>query len=370
MLMWEGYKKLISILILVSVVFIPLHYSKAASGWLIVLKEYGLDLAARLISRLILNVTSNLLSLQISSSGRDGGPAFVVDWREFLQQAQYRGENVARALIGDAILGPDAQVCPYMRGALANIFNINSIPPGFKTLNYRLDSLQYFNVSNKCTITDGAVVGSIRQDFTKGGWTAWEKLIQPQNNFYGVFANSYGEIVKQRAFEQGIDTSEAESGSGYTSKRAGCVGVGDNRQCTLLGKVVTPADIFGKTGAATIDRELDWVVGSDEIQEVIISVADSLVNKLENFAFGLLPGGTTINDLPNVNQELPAIDGAQRDCSRLCVIEECPTFQPVCVDTNGNGVLDDRETDSNCADSSEQTVRQRCVDNCNAKSCN
>lgn len=315
----EWLKLCIVVILVLSLAFSPLHFARAVSGWLIVLKEYALDTLARVIGRVLFSVLSNTIVGKILILGRTdasgvGGPAFIQDWRDFLAGAQYRGEDTFRAQLADAIDPVSGTVCQYLRSSLDTAFGAAKIP-GFDSSKYRIDALQYFNVRNRCSLPSGFDVNVFRNDFSQGGgWATWEKLIQPQNNFYGVYADSMAELENQREFEEKLDTSEAESGSGYTSKRTGCSGSGENRQCTILGKVVTPGDLFGKTGAATIDRELDWLVSSDELEEVIVDVAGTLVNRLVNFAVeSVVPSTRNITgDASRVPPD--AVGRSQLDC--------------------------------------------------------
>ena len=62
-------------------------------------KEYVLDGIARIIARQLLSVATSGLIKKIQGGGRDGGPAFVQNCRNFQTDAQYRGENVFRSVL-------------------------------------------------------------------------------------------------------------------------------------------------------------------------------------------------------------------------------------------------------------------------------
>lgn len=362
-----SFKLIICLIIISFLVFYPLQITKAASGWLIVTKEFVLDLIARVIGRILMSIMSNTVVNKILTSGRENNtPAFVQDWRDFLGKAQYRGEDQTRATIADAAIGSNATICPYLRNPLTTAFGAGSILPGFNAFKYRIDSLQYFNQRNKCTLPAGFNVNTFRNDFSAGGgWAAWDKLIQPQNNFYGVYNDSLTELSRQRGFEEGIDKSEAESGSGYTSKRTGCSGSGANQQCTILGKVITPADLFGKSGAQTIDAEFSWLFSSDEIQEALISLAGVVASRLTSFVSGAL-----LNDSGSTVEPPPPADAVQRaaqDCVDVC-IAACPPPLDSCIyntDEFGNEYVANHP----CAPL-DQDPRDACVSTCQAQGCN
>ena len=178
--------KIILLLVIVgSLIFYPLYIVKAASGWLIVTKEFVLDLVGRVISRILMSVLSNTVVGKIKTSGRDGGPAFIQDWRNFLAEAQYRGEDITRATVADAAIGSGATICSYLKSPLTIAFGAGSILPNFNAFKYRIGSLQYYKERNRCTLPAGFNVNTFRNDFSAGGgWAAWDKLIQPQNNFF------------------------------------------------------------------------------------------------------------------------------------------------------------------------------------------
>lgn len=330
-----------------------------AADWFYATKEFGLDLIARFIAKEFYTIMSDSIVGRILVSGRDDSPAFVQDWRQFLQSGQYRGEDVFRATIADATLGDKATVCPYLRQDLANVFNAKSPVPGFNPSKYRVNALQYFKLENRCTLPSNFNVQAFQKDFRNGGWAAWGRLIEPQNNFFGLYANALDELAKQRAFEERTDEKEAETGGGYTSKRladtgTGCAGEGPNKQCLVLGKIVTPGDIFGKSAAATIDRELDWLISSDEISEVLIDSVAFVQQKLINFADSLAAdfnpvGGSkqrsSVSDETyggGISNARATQQNISQICFDSCIATICPAPLPGCIDTDGDGLPNNR----------------------------
>lgn len=310
------------IIISTSLIFFPIYSAYSLQAILYHLKEYVLDPLGRIIARTLLSKLENKIIKKINTLGRNGGPAFVQNWRNFKQSAQYRGEDIFRAMLAKA------PVCDYIKGSVDNIFGAKDTAGISSGLN-RLYNLQPFGTRVRCssTIKSAADVNAFRNDFSKGGWEAWRNLIKPQNNFYGVYAQSLSELSKQRAFTEGIDTNEATSGSGFTSARdgSGCVGKGTNRKCTILGNIVTPGKLFSKAGAATIDRELGWLTSSDELAEVIVSVITSVGNRLTNFASGglisLPPNPANIGaDTAAKDANLGPVISA---CINSCVGQQC-----------------------------------------------
>lgn len=209
----------------------------------------------------------------------NGTISFVRDWRELLEGGQYRGENIFRAILADAATGDNATVCPYLREALAKAYNAESTIPGFNPAKYRLDSLQYFKIENKCTLPDNFNVTDFTKDFRNGGWAVWDKLIEPQNNFFGIIANSIDELDKQRGLEERVNQYDALAGSGFVSKRSACT-TGANRICTILGRIETPGKILETTVQRSIDENYSWLTSSDDLGDLTAEMADSLYNSL------------------------------------------------------------------------------------------
>ena len=330
------FKNAVILILIFSFVFLPLYVAKAADWWYY-LKEYVVDLIARLISRTLLSLMSNGLTRVILTSGRPllpgvaPGPALVKDWGDFLQTAQYRGEDVLRATVANITQGSGATACPYLRNNLATSFGAqNKLVPGFNPDKYRIDSLEPFKLQTKCTLSPGLNVDLFKNNFSGGGgWTAWNQLIQPQNNFFGTYTLTLDELTKQRAFQQTSDLNEAMAGSGYTSKRTGCTvrPSGGNQQCLVFGEIITPGDLFGKTGAQTIDNELGWLVSSDELTEAVVGLTDIVTAKLTNFVTNamLSTAGPGLGaDRPTSDQ----INQVTQACLSSCT-NNCPAPDPV-----------------------------------------
>ena len=241
-------------------------------------KEFGLDLVARGIARNLLNELASGLIEKIQGGGRNGGPAFVQNWRNFQTDAQYRGENVFRSLLAGT------KLCNYFSGDLKGLFGANQKinAPG---QNLRVGNFDPFTLRANCTLPNNFNLTNYQNDFAgNGGWDAWSRLLEPQNNYYGTLFSSLDEANKQRALEESGDINEALAGSGYTSVRDSCVGEGAGAKCTFLGKVFTPGDLLGKTAASTIDADLQWLVSSDELSEVLINIVQASINRLSNLA--------------------------------------------------------------------------------------
>lgn len=362
-------KTILSIVVISFLIFYPMQIARSAAAMAYILKEFGLDLIARVIARTFLSKMVNQVTDFISKKGRDAGPSFVQDWRNFLENAQYRGEDITRAIIGDATMGSNATICQYLRGPLGSVFGAVK-EDKFNPSKYRVGSLQYYNQRNKCTLPSNFNVSLFKNDFSAGGgWAAWDKLIQPQNNFFGVYADSLDELGRQRSFEENIDRSETESADGFTSKRSGaddsgCEGTGMNTSCLILGQIMTPGKILEDAGANLNTGEFDWLTGSDELSEVLLNVATALVGRLGSFVGAKIQEEFTAD----TSQGDALMEKARQDCVEACINTYCQPQLPLCVYEIDPITLEEIPVNSPC-DPDDAGQRNVCIADCQAKGC-
>src|SRR3989338_6010330 len=105
------FKRWIVTMVILGLFVIPLLTVKATDGggaWAqataYMTKDFGFDLAARVIARNLLNTLVSGLVNKIQTGGDNGGPAFVQNWRNFQTDSQYRGENVFRNILASTTL--------------------------------------------------------------------------------------------------------------------------------------------------------------------------------------------------------------------------------------------------------------------------
>lgn len=291
---------------------------QASSGVSLNIKEYVLDTIARAVSRSLLNVAISGIINKIQTGGRDGGPAFVQNWRNFQTDAQYRGENVFRSVLAETNL------CDYFGKDIKNLFGANQKVNSLGQ-NLRVGNFDPFALRANCTLPSNFNMTNYQKDFAgNGGWSAWTRMLEPQNNYYGTLFGSLDEAAKQRTLEQSGDINEALAGSGYTSIRdKNCAGTGAGAKCVFMGKIFTPGDLLGKSAANTIDSDLGWLVSSDELSEVIIAIGSAITNRLINLATS-----NTDNDYKNA----PKVDDKTK--GYLACINACPKADDLTCQTN------------------------------------
>jgi len=308
----------------------PLYVARGAAMVLWVVKEFGLDLVARALSRRLLTALNDSVVEAINQLGVEGGKpgaTFVQNWKRFLADAQRIGENQFRSQLSYVIR--NGFLCGDLQGPLATAFQATAgdyINIGEPDLNAELQqsTLTPFQTKIKCTLPN-SVREAFKKDFGKGGgWETWSRIVQPQNNLSGALTISLEELAKQRASQESARQNQVAAGSGFAGVQDSCKGFGANSKCSFLGEVVTPGDMLSEGAADWLDSNSKWFVSSDELSEVLINIINAAVGKLQNFiaskTFGLLgvPAGSSSQD-NSASQAGQYTGRVQNDCIPLCI---------------------------------------------------
>jgi len=274
-------KKKVVAALLISLIVFPFWLSTAkasdfggswANFYQYYLKEFTLDTVARGIAKALFNGLVNKLVSKIQSGGRNGGPAYVQNWRNFQTNAQYRGEDVFRAILANT------PICGYLRTGIDQVFRTSArfkIP--LLGQNIRVGDLDPYTLRARCSLPSNFDPARYQQDFTgNGGWQTYVQLLQPENNFYGLYLQSLQELGKQRDLEERSDLQEAAGG--YTAFRPRCAGQGAQTRCIFLGRVVTPPDLIAKAAGTILQQNLEWLTNADEMSDIVAGVATYAYN--------------------------------------------------------------------------------------------
>ncbi len=259
-------------------------------------KELFKDAVSRCIARQILSSMNRGIINLARKTGREGGPTFVQNWRNFTTTAQYRGEDVFRAMLSNT------KLCDHFENKLKQTFNAQT-KISLSGQNTRMNDLDLYALRAGCTMPSGWSLENYQRDFAaNGGWEAFAKLMEPQNNAFGSLLLAMEEAEKQRNFEQQIDILETQ-GHGFTSKRGdnavqGCKLRGPSGRCLIYNEVETPAEIIKELSVESLKSELQWVIGVDELNELVMNMYNVLINRLTDFSGRRL-----------LNESLPPIEG-------------------------------------------------------------
>jgi len=268
----------------------PLVYRTQATDWFAAMK-FGLDTAAKAVAQGAFKAMTNRILNKIQTGNFNAGALFVRDWREFQLNSQYRGEEVFRGIL------KSTQLCDYFGNDLKNLFGANQVVNVSQILT-RVDGLDSFQVKAGCTLPTDFDIEKYKQDFSgNGGWEAWSRLLEPQNNFYGSLFRSLDEVNRQRAVEELSATNEALSGKGFIGIRDCLVQKEGSSACTILGKIKTPGSTLGEQVSSIFDANLKFYTTADAASLAIAALTEFAVGKLFDLAGSSTDdSGTAINN--------------------------------------------------------------------------
>src|SRR3989344_2431898 len=242
-------------------------------------KEYFLDIVVRCAAKEILILMGKDITNIARTGGRDGGPAWVRNWRNFQLDAQYRGEDIFRGVLNST------NICDYFGDELKNLFGATK-EANLTGIRTRINDFDSFQVKAGCTLPKDFDFEDYKKDFSgNGGWEAWSRLLEPQNNFYGSYFMSLGEADKQRAAEESADLNEAGP-TGFTSVRGQdqakrcLISSPYSEKCLIYNDILTPGGIITNSVSNAIKSELEWITDTDELSEIIANGINVLISRL------------------------------------------------------------------------------------------
>jgi len=242
-------------------------------------KEFILDVVERCFARAIMDNTIGALLNTIRTRGRDGGASYVRNWRNFLTNSEYRGENMFR------VIAANTQFCNHLQKDISDIFGITT---KFKLpltgQNTRTGDADPFTLKARCSLPSNFSLTNFQKDFGKnGGWTRVLELAKPENNIFGALLNSREEQAKQKEIEKQADLNDV-SNPGFQSIVGGCLVKAPSGRCIVYANINTPGGYLRAIADATIDAEFDWITAVDEFKEIVVTgLTQRLTNRLLNF---------------------------------------------------------------------------------------
>lgn len=205
-------------------------------------------------------------------------------------------------------------------------------------------------------------VQSFNNDFTKGGWNAWNKLIQPQNNFFGVYSLALNEQQKQISTDNQSARDYSVAAQGFLGQKlgrnnkpgpTGCTGAGQfgntnntitiDTRCIFQGKEITPAKLFGESAADAIDKKLGRVGGASELTDIVLNLLNAVVggltNRILNFS-GLsgydTPANPAASDFDTTDANPASAETAVNEVQLQTCLAGCNDDQQLCLNLAGN----------------------------------
>ncbi|MEK7099500.1 MAG: hypothetical protein AAB916_03195 [Patescibacteria group bacterium] len=253
------------------------------------LKEYLLDLAARIIvGTVIRGLTNQVIGWIQGDDGANVG--FVGNLDEaFRKEANLAGGEFLNNLAGIDLCTAN------LRGYL----NISLRTPG---LQQRLG----------CTLSGiGVNAESFFKDFSQGGWPAFLKIgLEPQNNPYGAYLIALDsklalEDAAGRRIQLGFLAGDSFLGGrgAIRKKEVSTVQVQDadadgnefmREEQRITSRTEyntkTPGGLVAQTLAKTVNIGYDFAVVADEINEAIVAIANALITKLVSETYSIARG--------------------------------------------------------------------------------
>jgi hypothetical protein len=246
-----------------------------ASSW----AQHYLKVAAEVAAAVaIQRLTSTIIS-KIKDSGPDGGPAFIQNWINFTTKAQYQGEAVFRAELSNA------KLCNYFSDDIKSVFGVSPTDSiSIAGQNVRTGSLDSYGLKTNCTMPSSFNVSNYQKDFSgNGGWAAFSRMLEPQNNYYGTLFTSLDEVSAQRSLSEKSNTDKAKAGGGFLGFGEKDCKLRAGNNCVVLGDIKTPGSIVGNAVNDAISNPSKFLASDKEdviVTTAIQALTSWVVNKL------------------------------------------------------------------------------------------
>lgn len=219
------------------------------------------DFLANCTARVSLTSVMDTTAKVLAENGRDGGAAFVRDWRDLQAQSRYRGLQVARNQMANT------NYCPWLRGYLAGYFNFNP-GQGVALSGEREDGLDSYSRNAECSLPPGF-------DPLAPEWQTTEAvaaLTLPTNSIWGSYMLAQENIQRQIAAEELADEREFVSTGGIGALRAinpetgtSCeIMAPDGTTCLKYSSITQPSGGLAADVQAARQAQYDWITNSRE----------------------------------------------------------------------------------------------------------
>lgn len=156
-----------------------------------------------ILLQVLKNTIINTMQKQVldwARSGFHGKPAFITNWKQFL-------ENTAETAAGAVIAKINPALCSGLRPLIQ--LSVKS-PPTIGGIE---------NTQNlACTLNLIRDIKGFYNNFANGGWKAYGTVFQIQNNYFGNVISVHDSLLRQTAKAQTNANSQAQAGGGFKNQ--------------------------------------------------------------------------------------------------------------------------------------------------------
>ncbi len=275
-------KKIIaSFVLIIALLNVPFVQTAQASDFgASVWARYFKDVIIKAAAQSAFKLLSNKIIEKIQSGGPDGKAAFVTSWINFETNAQYQGEDIFRGEL------TKAKLCDYFSKGLKATFGVKPTDSiNIAGQNVRTGSLETYGLKTNCTLPSNFNISDYQKSFSKnGGWNAFSRMLEPQNNYYGTLFASLDEIARQRNLSQSAAVNNATAGKGFTGLLAGdkgCTLRGSGNKCLIEGEIKTPGSNLADAVTDTTSRGgAALLAAADGASIAVSALVPFVLNKL------------------------------------------------------------------------------------------
>lgn len=263
-----------------------------ASNWAVHYLQVAGEVAATVALQ---RLTTRVLD-RIKDSGPDGTAGFIQNWTNFVTNSQYQGEAIFREELGNTTL------CSYFGGSIKSLFGAGQ-GSSLRGQNTRTNNLDPFSVRANCTMPSNFNLTNYQNDFAgNGGWQAFSRMLEPQNNYYGSLFQSLDETSSQRALAEKSNINKTVSAGGFYGFGEKDCKLRVANTCLIPGDIKTPGSTVDKSIANALDNPAKTLSGSksDVIATAAVTALTTLmVNKLFDLTTSSGDAGSSDFEIPS-----------------------------------------------------------------------
>ncbi|MDP1629459.1 MAG: hypothetical protein Q8L57_02450 [bacterium] len=162
-----------------------------------------------------------------------------------------------------------------------------------------------------CTISDTVSdINAFYDDFSQGGWQAFNQLFEPQNNIFGASLLTRQELAMRQQMAYETAKTEALANQGYYSQKE-CEEEGEDGIC-LKSKIITPGYVFAELAGKVAMADLDYLPNAGDLEPYSEEIGDTFLDRMFEELKGLFKMETS-----DTGPEPPADD----PCAFLQIID-------------------------------------------------